>query len=55
MSFWRTPLIQNLEQGQLPKMEVDVTIENSSLVKIGVVLVLSVSIILVVNAILKSQ
>lgn len=54
MSFWNSPLIKNIEQGELPEIDTNVTIDNDSLVRIGVVLVISAVVIIAVNKIVNS-
>jgi hypothetical protein len=43
MSFWQSPLIKRIEQGELPTVTVDanITIDDESLLQIGVVLMVS--------------
>lgn len=51
MSFWKSNLIKNLQDGQLPEVRAQVSIEKSSLVALGIVLVaVAVSVTLLIFA-----
>lgn len=56
MSFWQSPLLQNLQDGELPKVDVatKVTVDDASILKVGLILVLTVTIILAVHTIFKN-
>ncbi len=56
MSFWNSGLIKTLEKGELPEVKAQVSIEKSSLVALGIVLVaVAVSITLLVFALKGSK
>lgn len=54
MSFWNSPLLQNLEDGELPTLDVNanVTIDQDSLIKLALAMVFAVVIILIVRTFL---
>jgi hypothetical protein len=55
MGFFNSPLIQNLQQGELPEIKTVVEIPTDTLVRLGVTLVLVMGVVLVFVALMKGQ
>ncbi len=49
MSFWKSPLIQGIQDGDLPEFDVNanVTIDSESLVKLGLMLILVAGVVII--------
>lgn len=49
MSFWTSPLLRGIEQGELPEVEVraQVSLDSLSLVKLGLTLVLVAGVVII--------
>jgi hypothetical protein len=54
MSFWNTKLIKNLQDGELPDVKTEVTIDKNSLVTVGIVLA-SVAVVIALMVIIVKK
>lgn len=53
MSFWNSPLIKQLEEGNLPTVDVQAKIDNESLVKLGIVITLAAVLVVAFSVLVK--